>query len=53
MSSITKTNLKNVLIGVLVISAIPLLGIVMNVIYTYGAYVGTQARTMIEAGICR
>lgn len=52
MSTLIKNNLKNILIVILTCILIPLMGIVINVIFTYGTYVGTYARNIIETGIC-
>lgn len=53
MSALIKKNWQNILKVSLLVLAIPLIGIVMNVIYIYGAYVGTHARTFLESGICK
>lgn len=53
MSIIVKNNIKKIVVVTLVALALPLLGVVMKVIYAYGTYVGTYARTIIETGICK
>lgn len=53
MPTIIKENYKKILLTISLICAIPLISVIINVIYTYGAYVGTQARTIIETGICK
>lgn len=53
MSIVAKTNLKKIVLTILAIASIPLIGIIAKVIFAYGTYVGTYARTLIEAGICK
>lgn len=51
-SLIKKDKVKEVLIVLAVILSIPLIGVITNVIFTYGNYVGTYARQIVEEGMC-
>ena len=53
MLTLSKDLAKKTILILVIAFCIPLFGVVTKVIYTYGAYVGTYARVILEEGICR
>lgn len=53
MLTLTKDIAKKTFLILIIAFCIPLFGVVAKVIYTYGTYVGTYARVILEEGICR
>lgn len=48
-----KKNYRNLLILLLIVVSVPLWSTIIDVIFTYGTYVGSYARTIIDSGICK
>jgi len=47
-----KRNYKVILVTLLVLICLPLIETLVNVIFTYGTYVGSYARVLIDNGPC-
>lgn len=43
---------KTILLTILVIFSIPLIGTLIDIIFTYGNYIGTFIRNISENGVC-
>lgn len=43
---------KNIIIGTLLVILMPIMGVLMKIIFTYGNYIGTLIRSISENGVC-
>ena len=55
-SVVTKKSLKkyqkNILLGIVYLLSMPIIGVLIEIIFTYGNYVGTFIRNISENGMC-
>jgi len=47
-----KKNYKVILLAILFLVCLPLMDTLVNIIFTYGTYVGSYARVLIDKGLC-
>ena len=47
-----KKNYKIILLMLVVLICLPLMTALIDIIFTYGKYVGSYARVLIEKGVC-
>ena len=47
-----KKNYKTILLAILFLVCLPLITTLVDIIFTYGTYVGSYARVLIDNGPC-
>lgn len=52
MPTLIKENYKTILAILVTIICLPLINTVVQIIFTYGTYVGTFVRNIVENGAC-